>query len=561
MQRINKSLEELNNFNEKNSQQLQRDQSKERLLKNTIEQQLLIQDKNIKESREKDLTTALREKWEAYKKKTEPTPPNTLNNNSVQVDYLYKSIKELTYDIMDLNQDGLIRKRDNLSKFLSTFLIFITLGSIISLIFGFFMSWFFTGLFLNPLNKMTEILSRLGREEKTIFLHIKGSDEIERLCNEFNLMTSRLEEYHQGSLGQIMKDYQTLKMALDNFPDPIILLDSHTNIMYINKIALQLFGFANDFKKTPSLFLVEEKLREVLIQILNKVLLTKNAYAPEKAEEAIPIYKENKKIFFLPWAYPIKKATGNGYQGLEGVIIILQNLMRQPLSEMSKTAGYETLIHEFQSPLTEIHMAIHLCLQEAAGPITERQQEILFSAREKCDYLEKLCQDLLHLSGITQKSQSLEQEEIDLNKVISKTITALQLEASQKGIFINFEEPPYLSKIKTDISQIKIVIGNLLRNAIHYADSGTIVKIKLSEKNNFVELSINDKGLLIPIEYHKNIFKKHFKIPGQSQKRAGLGLYIAKKIIQILGGKIGFKSSEKLGTTFWITIPISMEKS
>lgn len=557
MQAINKSLEDIHDFYTNNPQYAQSPPEKVKLLENMVERQLLIQDKNIKEPREKELTLALHKKWKAYKQQIQPPSLNTLKKDNK----LYKEIKQLTEGIMGLNEDGLLRTKESLSIFISDYLIFITFGSIISLIFGFSASWFFTGLFLTPLNKMAEIMSQVGKEDKTTFFHIKGSDEIEKLSDEFNLMTSRLEDYHQGSLGKVMKDIQSLRAGLDSLPDPILLLNHDNNFIYINKSARHLLGFPEGFKKTLSLSHLTDTLKETLIRVSNTVLLTKSIYIPERTKDTLAIEQENKKMFFLPWAYPIKKGVKNGYQDLEGVAIILQDLMRQPFSEMSKTDVYEAIVHEFQSPLTDIHMAIHLCVQGSAGPLTEKQKEILYAARGKCDDLEKLCQDLLNLSHEDTNNNTLEFEEIDLNEVVSKLITSLQLEASEKKVFINFEEPPYLSKIKANIDQIKTLIGNLLRNAIHYAPPGTIIKIKLREKNKFIELSVNNKGPMIPIEHRKNIFKKHFKVPGQSEERSGLGLYIAKQITESLGGKIEFKSTEKQGTTFKVELPIALEKS
>ncbi|HUX80594.1 MAG TPA: ATP-binding protein, partial [Alphaproteobacteria bacterium] len=127
-------------------------------------------------------------------------------------------------------------------------------------------------------------------------------------------------------------------------------------------------------------------------------------------------------------------------------------------------------------------------------------------------------------------------------------------------VLIHFEEPPYLSTLKANPNQIQTLLSNLLRNAIHYAYPDTIVKIKIREKKKFIEFSISNIGPMIPIKYHRNIFKKHFKVPGQAQERSGLGLYIAQQITQSLGGKIEFKSTEKQGTTFLVDLPIASEK-
>jgi signal transduction histidine kinase len=557
MQSLNESLEDLNNLKTKNNALTDENKLKIKNIENKIEQQLLIQDVNSKELGEKKLTQALHQKWRTYKEHN-ITTDHTLSLRDIDsINKLYKDVKKLSFEIIMLNQDALIRKKDDFSKFISNFLFFITFGSIISLIFGFFTSWFFTGLFLNPLDKMADIMSRVGRDENTTYLHIKGSDEIEKLSDEFNMMTSRLEEYHRSSLGQIMKEYQILKTTLDVFPDPIFLFDSKDEVIFMNHPAQTLLGFSGNYKKINPLLHMEGMLKEILITIIHQVINTKSLYVPENIEEAIPFLKENKKIFFLPWAYPVKKTMPNGSQELYGVLLILQDLMRQPQVEIGKVDVYETLIHEFQSPLNEIQMAIYTCVQEKAGPLTEKQQEILYGAREKCDYLEKLCLDLLNFSQVNQKSQNLEKEEVDLSQLVGKMIASLQLESYQKGVFIEVEEPPYLSKVRANTKQIDILLNNILHNALQHAEPGSNVKIKITEKKNAIEISVNNKGILIPLEHRKNIFKKYFKVPGQSQEGAGLGLYIAKQIIQSLGGKIGFKSSGKEGTTFWFEIPFA----
>lgn len=402
----------------------------------------------------------------------------------------------------------------------------------------------------------------MGKEEKTAFLHIKGPEEIELFCEEINHMVSRLSEICQTTLGQMTTDYQTLKSALDALSEPVFLLDDHLNILFINHAAQQFLSRPGEVK-TASFFahVNVDGLKSGLIKIAKQVLDTQTPFLPKTPNDAISIEKETKQIRLLPWAYPIKKRVENGYQVAVGVIIILQDLMGQPLAKVGKTDIYESLIHEFQAPLTDVHMAIHLCTQGAAGPLTPKQEEILYDARDKCAYLEKLCQNLLNLSQANQKKITSETEEVDLTNVILNLIRSLQIEANQKHVFINFEEPPYLSKIKANPNQVQTIFRNLFRNAIYYADNETIIKVKLSEKKNAIEFSINNKGPLIAPEYHKKVFEKYFKMPGQTQERAGIGLYITKKLVRTLGGKIGLKSTEKEGTTFWVRLPPAPENN
>lgn len=553
MQNIQKSLDELNKLYTLQPQIAIEDPSKMQALENLIEEQLLIQEKNTNGAVEKELTTSLQNKWQDYVKAIH-TKAFSLQSEEGG---LYNDIKKLTSDIADWNEDQLIHIKSNLTTFISSVLFYITLGVILSLTFGFYLSWFLTGLFLSPLNKLGEIIRQMGLEDKTTLLHIKGSEEIESLCEEFNAMTRRLEEYHQGSLGKLRQTHQTFKVGFDSLPCPVLLLDPMTNFIYVNKLAQNL---SKEFKKVPSLFHLEESWKEALIKISNQVVESKSPFTPKKEKDKITIIKDNKKLFFLPWAYPLLKGADKHHKRVEGVLLVLQNIVKGDMLESDQAEAYETLAHEIQPPLMDLHMVIHLCLQKEVGPLTEKQEEILQSAREKCDLLEKLSHDLLNLSKTSRKKKVPYVKEVDLNELVLKLIGTFSLESEEKGIKIIYEEPPYLSPIQADPEQLNKLTSSLLRNAIHYADPKTTVTLRLQEKEEQIILEIHNKGLVIPQKYREDIFKKHFKVPGQSEERAGLGLYIAKNIVTSLKGKIGVRSTSSQGTTFWATFPSVLGK-
>ncbi len=559
MHAFEKSLEKLNEFAKDKKSYNEEDIKEIKVLENTIEKQIIVQIKNTKTEGEKYLTEELHKKWGFYRSKIDGRYQNLSYLSSVSLEPFYQEVRQLSSEIAGLNQDEILRNKNKLNEFIFNNIYLIIFMSIGALSMGLFLSWSYVGFALSPLAILTESMSQVGKEERTTLLHIKGPEEIEKLCQEFNSMITRLTEDHQGSIGQLMTDYQTLKSALDALSDPIFLLDRQTNIIFINRAAQEFLGGSPDLKLSSSFFQRGDDLRESLITIANRVLQTKMLSIPEQAEEAIILEKEDRKTHFLPFAYPILKRIENGYQEIAGVIIILRDLMRQPLAEMSKRDVYESLVHEFQAPLIDVHMAIHLCIQKLAGPLTEKQEDILYEAQGKCEDLEKLCQDLLNLSQINQKKPSPKEEEIDVADIVSLLVDSLQLGAHEKGILIHFESPPYLSKVKANKNKIQTVIRNLLRNAIYYADRESMIRVRLKEKKGFIYFSVNNKGPLISPEYRKKIFEKYYKIPGQPQERAGLGLYITKQIIHALGGKIGFRSTEKQGTTFWVSFPVVQE--
>lgn len=400
-------------------------------------------------------------------------------------------------------------------------------------------------------------MRQIGTEEKTIFLNLKGSDEIEKLSNEFNLMSIRLQGFQKDSLQKAIENYQTIKDALDSWPEPILILNQISNFTCVNKAAHKILKLPQELNKISSLFHVKAEWKTPLLNICNSVLTSKDRYHPDKEKDVLSLVVENKKAFYLPWAYPIKK-SGADYPGsLEGVFIILQDLLHKPLSSATKVDAYERIAHNFQTPLNDVRMAIHICTEGTVGPLTDKQHEILISAREKCDQLEKLTQSLLSLSTHVKKTLP-DVQNVDLSSIILSLVKDIKLEADQKNTKILFKAPPYLTPLKANREDVQTILGNLLLNAVHYATAGSKIKITLQEtENKFIEFSVTNQGPLIPPEYRQNIFKKNFKVPGQSKKRNGLGLYIAKKSVQEMKGKIGFRNAGKNGTVFWVKFFLS----
>lgn len=553
MNDIHKYLEELNELYIKNPQFISKEPKKFNSLKSKIDQQLFIQDKNIKNDEEKKLTKKLEESWKIYQIQVSSPSNNLLSGEQKK----YQEVKETIDAINTLNLEGLSQTKENFTLFISYFVIFILGAATVSLLFGLYLSWFFSGLFLKPLSTMRDTMRQMGTEEKTIFLNLKGSEEIEKLSNEFNLMSIRLQGFQKDSLQKAIESYETIKDALDSWPEPILILNQISNFTCINKAAHKILKLSQDHNKIPSLFHVKADWKTPLLNICNTVLTTKDRYHPDKEKDVLSLVVENKKAFYLPWAFPIKKSGADYPSSLEGVFIILQDLLHKPLSSATKVDAYERIAHNFQTPLNDVRMAIHLCSEGTVGPLTDKQQEILISAREKCDQLAKLTQSLLSLSTHVKKELPSVQN-VDLSSLLSSLVKSAKLEADKKNTSILFETPPYLAPLKVNKEEVETILRNLLQNAVYYATPGSEIKVLLQEiENKSIEFSVTNHGPLIPPEYRKDIFKKNFKVPGQSKKRAGLGLYIAKKSVQGMKGRIGFRNAGKNGTVFWVKFPLS----
>ena len=132
----------------------------------------------------------------------------------------------------------------------------------------------------------------------------------------------------------------------------------------------------------------------------------------------------------------------------------------------------------------------------------------------------------------------------------------LRIQAEKKGVSLVLQVSPDLPSVKADSLQIGRVLTNLIANAIRHTHEGGTVTVRAEETSNVVTLSVEDTGEGIPEEYRKRIFERFVQVPGAPQGGAGLGLSIARKIVQAHGGQMSVESRVGEGSTFRFTLPL-----
>jgi signal transduction histidine kinase len=111
-------------------------------------------------------------------------------------------------------------------------------------------------------------------------------------------------------------------------------------------------------------------------------------------------------------------------------------------------------------------------------------------------------------------------------------------------------------EVFVDPERITLVLSNLVSNALHHTPAGGQITLRAQLTNGWVRFAVTDIGVGIAKEHQPHIFEKFFRVPGTPADGAGLGLFIAKEIVEGHGGEIGVKSEEGRGSTFWFTVPL-----
>jgi signal transduction histidine kinase len=366
-------------------------------------------------------------------------------------------------------------------------------------------------------------------------------DELGELALAFNKMAAQLQEYRQSTTEKIVRLHRTMEATLASFPDPIFVLDKEGRIELKNPAA---DGLASDLH-------LDDQLPDRLQTIARNTLASGENFLPDSFKEVITYRIDGEDAFFLPRVLAMR----NKEDALFGVAVVLYDVTRFRLLDATKTDLVATVSHEIKSPLTSMRMVLHLLLEKTFGALTQKQDDLLQAAWNDTERLLRILSDLLDLARLEEGNDGLRKEPVAPSELLTAAMKEMAGKFSTKGLNVNFTIEPDLPAVPVDRQRINHVFTNLLSNAIkHSPDNGEIVLGAVLVKDNNVEFSVTDQGPGIPEEYHSRIFDRFFRVPGQPQSGAGLGLSIAREITVSHGGHIGVKSPPGQGCTFYVVL-------
>lgn len=225
-----------------------------------------------------------------------------------------------------------------------------------------------------------------------------------------------------------------------------------------------------------------------------------------------------------------------------------------------KTEFVSIASHQLRTPLSAIRWVTELLISGRLGDLNAKQLDYLNDIKHGNERMVRLINDLLDVSRIEMGKFSLQPEPTDIAKIVQGLIKDFEPFAKASNIELSLKTKPYLPLAYVDSQRIGLVIQNILDNAIKYMQGKGKVNIEVSLANpKFIKITIEDTGVGIPQNQQKFIFQRFFRSDNILKRQTigtGLGLFIAKAIVDASGGKINFKSKENVGSTFWFTIPI-----
>ncbi len=357
-----------------------------------------------------------------------------------------------------------------------------------------------------------------------------------------------------------------LSQSVEKSPSTIVITDLNNNIEYANPTFSEITGYTREeiIGKNPRTLNSGETPHETFKVLWDTVL------SGEKWHGEFHNKKKNGELYW-------ESASISTIKDHEGKVIryikVAEDITEKKRMQESLKLAKETaetanraksqflanMSHELRTPLNAIIGFSEVLMKENYGELNEKQADYTNDIFESGKHLLLLINDILDLSKVEANKLELKLTEFDLGDTIQNSTIMIKEKTLKHGITLSIEIDDDVKEILADERMIKQILYNLLSNAAKFTPDGGKIKIKAKLQDNEYLVTIEDTGIGIESKYEDRIFKVFEQLDSdmkRTQKGTGLGLALSKKLIELHGGKIWFKSEGKdKGTTFYFSIP------
>ncbi len=363
---------------------------------------------------------------------------------------------------------------------------------------------------------------------------------------------------------ELEEQQQLLAAVIDNSTVGVMILDQDRYVVSLNQTLADLVGMTQD---------------QALQKRCNEVLDLHNVSGFDfcQSSEAIDLPSEDSincegeirrpgaKTRTVTVTYtPLRDFQDN----LLNVIVNVTDITRFKEEEEQKTTFVSAISHDLKTPVTVIKGNVELLQRPDASWQPDESQEMLKIIADESDRLEGMINDLLDVSKVAAGVLRLERYPVELPRLLESVVQGESLQGSRHQLILDFPQDP-LPAVQADEDKLRQVFANLVGNAIKYAPAGGDIRVGAwlqpagsNQESDRVVVYVADQGIGIPESELDKIYQSFYRVDrgsSRSTSGTGLGLFLAKAIVDAHDGELWARSAFGKGTTFFVALPVSPE--
>lgn len=391
-----------------------------------------------------------------------------------------------------------------------------------------------------PILEITSQAEQLAAGNFDISVRVRSRDEVGRLAEVFNYLSSELRDSLQGMANEKSK----LEAILGYMSNGVVALDKRGQLIHINPKAREFLGLPED---------------AALDDVLGRLGL---GSAPEVISAAPCVrelhLKRPGQLVLQAYLAPFSSTS----QQLSGVVVVLQDMTEQSRLDQMRRDFVANVSHELKTPLTTIISYVETLLD---GDLEDHALagSFLSTVHEEADRMNRLVKDLLMLTTLEHQQEQLQLQKAYLDELVVEVADRMLVNAQQRDQRLSTNLPEDVPPVMINWDQIEQVLVNIVSNAVKYTHEGGTIDISLQVMEQDVAVVVQDNGMGIPKEDLPRIFERFYRVDKARSRQlggTGLGLPIAQQTIEAHQGRIWIESEVGQGTRVTFTLPIAKAK-
>ena len=423
-----------------------------------------------------------------------------------------------------------------------------TVGTILSILITTIIGFVASKTVTSSIEKMSAQVKTMASGNYGTVVGINTNDEIGDLAKVFNQISKRIKEEQDVTETERRK----LATIIESMMDGIITTDTNGKVILINTSA-------GDMIDAPENEILIGKDALKLLNIseyesIGEIIEAEDSLLVNASEddEGLLLRAEFSKI--------LKEENEDLSQvstELEGYIIVLYDVTDQERQERERREFVSTVSHELRTPLTTMNSYIE-ALEEGVINDKELAPQFIDTIHKETTRMIRMVNELMQLGKMDIKEEHYDKEFIDINKLIEQISDRFELTHPEKNFIKYIPKTPIF--VEGDQDKLTQVFYNIMNNAIKYSPNGKniTVRVRQNYNHNRVSISIKDEGVGIPLVHIDKIFKRFYRVDKSRQRTmggTGLGLALAKNIVEAHRGRIWAQSREGYGSIIFVTLP------